>query len=60
MKLSNFIEQSAETTAFEQAIQAHHRRACEHKIALHVDAAIDVVDTDPAEADAWVLAPIQN
>ena len=53
MKLSNFIEQSAETTAFEQAIQAHHRRACGHKIALHVDAAIDVVDTDPAEADAW-------
>ena len=53
MEMSNFIEQSAETTAFEQAIQAHHRRACEHKIALHVDAAIDVVDTDPAEADAW-------
>lgn len=52
-KMTNYIEQAAETTEADQAIQAHLRQACEHKIALHVDAAIDVVDTDPAEADAW-------
>lgn len=51
--MTNYIEQAAETTEADQAIQAHLRQACEHKIALHVDAAIDVVDTDPAEADAW-------
>lgn len=36
-----------------ERIQTHLQQACEHKIALHVDAAINVVDTDPAEADAW-------
>lgn len=51
--MSNYIEQAAETTEAGQAIRAHLRQACEHKIALHVDAAIDVVDTDPSEADAW-------
>lgn len=39
--------------ALEHGIQAHLRKACEHKIALHVDAAIDVVGTDPVEADSW-------
>jgi hypothetical protein len=51
--MSNYIEQAAETTEAGQAIQAHPRQVCEHKIALHVDASIGVVDTDPAEADAW-------
>lgn len=51
--MSNYIEQEAEATEADQSIRAHLRQACEHKIALHVDAAIDVVDTDPEEADAW-------
>ena len=51
--VSNYIEQAAEFTEAGQAIRAHLRQACERKIALHVDAAIDVVDTDPAEAECW-------
>ncbi|PPC84528.1 MAG: hypothetical protein CTY39_08605 [Hyphomicrobium sp.] len=51
--MSNYIEQAAETTEAGQATRAHLRQACEHKIALHVDAACDVVGTDPVEADAW-------
>lgn len=46
----NFIEPVTDTT---ESDRAQFRQACEHKIALHVDAAIDVVDTDPVEADAW-------
>ena len=50
--MSNYIEPTGCTEA-DKTIQANLREACEHKIALHVDAAIDVVDTDPVEADAW-------
>lgn len=52
-KMSIYIEQAAKTTGADLAIQAHLFQACEHKIALHVDAAISVVDTDPVEADSW-------
>ena len=52
-KLSNYIEQAVAATEHDKAIQAHLREACEHKVALHVDAAISVVDTDPVEADSW-------
>jgi hypothetical protein len=51
--MSNYIEQAAETIETGQTIQAHLRQASEHKIAMHVDAAFDVVDTDSAEAYAW-------
>lgn len=46
--------QSAEAAGADQAIREHLRQTCEHKIALHVDAAIGVVDTNPEEADSWV------
>jgi len=49
----DYIEPTGGSTEGDKTIQAHLREACEHKIALHVGAAIDVVDTDPVEADAW-------
>ena len=51
--MPNYIEPNGGSTEGDKTIQAHLREACEHKIALHADAAIDVVDTDPVEAEAW-------
>jgi len=51
MNMSNYIEPTGGGTEGDKAIQAYLREACEHKIALHVDAAIDVVDADPVEAE---------
>lgn len=51
--IARFVFDAEKAVKEHYAIQAHLRQACEHKNALHVDAAIDVVDTDPVEADAW-------
>lgn len=36
---------------YDKAFQMHLRQACEHKVVLHADAAISIVDTDPSEAE---------
>ncbi len=47
------VARSAQVFEGDNDIQVHHREACGRKIALHVDAAISAVDTDPAEAQSW-------
>lgn len=53
LKERKMSKQATETDEVDQTIRGRLLEACEHKIALHVDAAIEVVDADPAEVDAW-------
>ena len=53
-EMTNYMKPTGESTEGDKTIQTRLRAACEHKIALHVDAAIDVVDTEPTQAESLV------